>query len=50
MSSLTKLERVRVKQCRTHGAPIVNKEEKYLRSDEFRAILQRVEIGGYVLV
>ena len=30
--------------------PIVKKEEKYLMSDEFRAILQRLEIGGYALV
>ena len=30
--------------------PIVNKEEEYLMSDEFRAILQRLEIGGYALV
>jgi chitin disaccharide deacetylase len=30
--------------------PILNKEEKYLMSDEFRAILQRLEIGGYALV
>lgn len=30
--------------------PIVNKEEKYLMSDEFRGILQRLEIGGYALV
>jgi chitin disaccharide deacetylase len=29
--------------------PIVNEEEKYLMSDEFRAILQRLEIGGYAL-
>ena len=30
--------------------PIVNKEEEYLMSDEFRGILQRLEIGGYALV
>jgi chitin disaccharide deacetylase len=30
--------------------PIVNEEEKYLMSDEFREILQRLKIGGYALV
>jgi chitin disaccharide deacetylase len=30
--------------------PIVNGEEEYLMSDEFRAILQNVEIRGYALV
>ena len=30
--------------------PIVNEEEAYLMSDEFRVILQRLEIGGYALV
>ena len=30
--------------------PIVNAEEEYLMSDEFKAILQRLQIGGYALV
>jgi hypothetical protein len=30
--------------------PIVNEEEEYLMSDEFKVILQRLEIGGYALV
>jgi predicted glycoside hydrolase/deacetylase ChbG (UPF0249 family) len=30
--------------------PIVNSEEEYLMSDEFRAILQHLEIGRYALV
>jgi len=30
--------------------PIVNEEEEYLTSDEFKVILQRLEIGGYALV
>jgi predicted glycoside hydrolase/deacetylase ChbG (UPF0249 family) len=30
--------------------PIVNAEEEYLMSDEFRELLQRLEIGGYALV
>jgi predicted glycoside hydrolase/deacetylase ChbG (UPF0249 family) len=30
--------------------PIINAEEEYLMSDEFRELLQRLEIGGYALV
>ena len=30
--------------------PIVNEEEEYLMSDEFKVILQRLKIGGYALV
>jgi predicted glycoside hydrolase/deacetylase ChbG (UPF0249 family) len=30
--------------------PIVNAEEVYLMSDEFRELLQRLEVGGYALV
>jgi len=30
--------------------PIVNEEEEYLLSDEFKVILQRLKIGGYALV
>jgi len=30
--------------------PIVNEEEEYLMSDEFKVILQRLSIGGYALV
>ena len=30
--------------------PIVNEEEEYLVSDEFKVILQRLKIGGYALV
>ena len=30
--------------------PIVNEEEEYLMSDEFKVILQRLAIGGYTLV
>jgi chitin disaccharide deacetylase len=30
--------------------PIVNEEEEYLMSDEFKVILQRLPIGGYALV
>jgi len=30
--------------------PIVNAEEEYLMSDEFKVILQRLAIGGYALV
>jgi len=30
--------------------PIVNWEQEYLMSDEFQEILQRLEIGNYVLV
>ena len=30
--------------------PIVNEEEEYLMSDEFKVMLQRLKIGGYALV
>jgi hypothetical protein len=30
--------------------PIVNEEEEFLMSDEFKIILQRLKIGGYALV
>ena len=30
--------------------PVVDREAEYLMSDEFRLMLQRLEIGGYALV
>jgi predicted glycoside hydrolase/deacetylase ChbG (UPF0249 family) len=42
------LARSRNVELMTH--PIVNGEEEFLMSDEFRAILQNVEIRGYALV
>src|SRR5438132_392926 len=30
--------------------PIVNEEEEYLMSDEFKVMLRRLKIGGYALV
>ena len=45
VAALAKLSKV---ELMTH--PIVNEEEEYLMSDEFKVILQRLEIGGYALV
>lgn len=45
VAALAKSSRV---ELMTH--PVVSGEEEYLMSDEFRAILQHLEIGGYALV